>query len=106
MSDQQTEQMIKEHGADKSPRVTPEDLKANIVDVEYVKHVSTGGQVLRWAVITTKSGFAVTGDPSVSVSPANDRPQIGEKVAYENAVHKLWALMGYALKERLSAQAV
>lgn len=105
MSDQQVEQMIKAQGADKSPRVTPEGLKANIVDVEYVKHVSTGGQVLRWAVITTKSGFAVAGDPSVSVSPENDRPQIGEKVAYENAEHKLWALMGYALKERLAAQA-
>lgn len=106
MSDQITEQMIKAHGADQAPRVTPEDLKANIAHVEYVRHVSHGGKVLRWAVITTKSGFAVTGDPSVSVSPENDRPLIGEKVAYDNAVHKLWVLMGYALSENLAAQSV
>lgn len=97
--------MIKAQGADQAPRVTPEDLKENIVDVEYVKCVSKGGKVLRWCVITTKNGFAVTGDPSVSVSPENDRPLVGEKVAYDNAVHKLWSLMGYALQERLAAQA-
>ena len=101
MNDQTTEAMVKELGAT-HPRVTPEDLKANINVVEYVKHVSPSGQVLRWCVITTQSGYAVTGRPSVSVSSENDKPAIGEKVAYENALHELWPLMGYALKERLS----
>ena len=35
------------------------------------------GQVLRWAVLTTRNGFAVTGRPSVAVSPQNDRAEIG-----------------------------
>lgn len=86
-----------------APRVTPADIEANIADVEYVKHVSKGGQVLRWAVITTTSGYAVAGNPSCSVSPENDDAGIGEKVALANSKQGLWPLMGYALKEKLSA---
>lgn len=94
------EQEIKAKGLT-APRVTPADIEANITGIEYVKHISLGGQVLRWAVITTRNGFAVTGRPSVAVSPENDDASIGEKVAKANAVNELWPLMGYALKERL-----
>ena len=104
MNDQTTEQAIQAAGADKAPRVTPADIEANIVHTEIVKHVSHSGQVLRWAVLTTKNGYAVVGRPSVSVSPANDRPEIGQLVAIENARNELWPLMGYALKERLASQ--
>lgn len=31
--------------------------------------------------------------------------EIGRKIARQNAVQKLWPLMGYALKERLAGQA-
>lgn len=85
-----------------APRVTPADIAANIKAVEMVKFVSAGGQVLRWAVITTQNGFAVTGNPSASVSAENDDAEIGEKVALENAKNAMWPLMGYALKQRLS----
>lgn len=78
------------------------DLEANIQDIEIVKHISKSGQVLRWAVLTTRSGFAVTGRPSASVSAENDDQEIGEKVATENARLELWPLMGYALRERLA----
>mgnify|MGYP000228709067 CR=1 FL=1 len=98
--DDAVEQMIKAKGLT-APRVTPEDMSANIIDVEIVKHISLGGQVLRWAVLTTKSGFAVSGNPSVSVSPENDDAEIGVAVATANAKNALWPLMGYALKERL-----
>lgn len=84
-----------------APRVTPADLEANIVDIEIVKHVAKSGQVLRWAVITTRSGFAVAGEPSASVSSANDSEELGSKYAIENARRALWPLMGYALRERL-----
>jgi hypothetical protein len=102
MNDKTTEAMVNAHGLN-APRVTPADVQANIKHVEYAKHVSHSGQVLRWCVITTQSGYAVTGRPSVSVSSENDKAEIGEKVAYENAVHELWPLMGYALKERLTS---
>ena len=85
-----------------APRITPADLGANIVHTEIVKHVSRTGQVLRWAVLTTKNGFAVSGRPSASVSPENDCQDIGEAVAIENARNELWPLMGYALREKLA----
>lgn len=86
-----------------APRVTPEDMDANIVHTEIVKHVANGGQVLRWAVLTTRNGFAVTGTPSASVSSQNDDAEIGEKVAIANARNALWPLMGYELKSKLAA---
>jgi hypothetical protein len=75
-----------------APRVTPADLEAAIAHTEYVKHVSYSGQVLRWAVLTTHNGYAVTGRPSVAVSPSNDDEEIGCKVARENAKQELWPL--------------
>lgn len=97
--DSVTEQMVVAASANVAPRVTPADLEANITHVEMVKHTTLSGTVLRWAVLNTKSGYAVTGRPSACVSPANDNAEIGEKVATENAMHELWPLMGYALKE-------
>lgn len=85
-----------------APRVKLDDLNANIASVEIVKHIAPSGQVLRWAVLTTRSGYAVTGRPSVSVSSENDRAELGEQIARDNARDELWALMGYALKERLA----
>ncbi|HEY0954019.1 MAG TPA: Gp49 family protein [Roseateles sp.] len=85
-----------------APRVTPGDIEAEIVTTEFVVHVAPSGQVLRWAVLTTRCGYAVTGRPSVSVSPENDDAELGEKIARENAVNQLWPLMGYALKTRLA----
>ncbi|QOR55739.1 MAG: hypothetical protein YHS30scaffold667_35 [Phage 65_10] len=101
MNDQAVEDACIAKGLN-APRVTKDELHANIVSKEFVRHVAPSGQVLRWAVLTTKSGYAVTGRPSVSVSPANDNAEVGESVAFDNAVNELWPLMGYALKERLA----
>jgi hypothetical protein len=84
-----------------APRITVADIDASITHTEIVKHVSVSGQVLRWAVLTVRNGFAVTGDPSASVSSENDDAEIGEQVAVANAKHKLWALEGYLLREKL-----
>lgn len=84
-----------------APRVTPSDLNQNILGTEYVTHHSIGGQVLRWAVITTLNGYAVVGNPSVAVSPSNDDEEIGKRVAFENSKNALWPLMGYCLKDQL-----
>lgn len=100
MNDQAIENEIKAKGLT-APRVTLDDLNANIVHTEIVKHVSHSGQVLRWAILTAKNGHAVHGEPSCSVSPANDNQEIGEKIAIENARRNLWPLMGYALKQNL-----
>lgn len=100
-SDAGIERLIQTKGLT-APRVTPADMEANIKDMEIVKHVSVGGQVLRWVIITTANGFAVTGRPSVSVSPENDDPEIGVAVAIANAKNELWPLMGYELRSKLA----
>lgn len=89
------------HKTQTAPRVSPADIEANIVHTAIVKHISQSGQVLRWAVLTTRNGHAVTGRPSACVSPENDQQDLGEKIAIENAKSDLWALMGYALKEEI-----
>ena len=86
--DQAIEQEIQAKGKT-APRVTPADLQANIVDTEILKHVSKSGQVLRWAILTTKSGYAVVGRPSVAVSSENDREITGVAVAIENSTQEL-----------------
>ena len=85
-----------------APRITPADLDNNIVDTEIIKHVTKSGKVLRWAVLTTRNGYAVVGKPSASVSAENDNAEIGEKVAIDNARGELWPLMGYELQSKLS----
>lgn len=84
-----------------APRVTPDYLEGIIESVEYVKHVTNSGKILRWAILNMKNGFSVTGDPSAAVSIENDREDIGQKIAYVNAFDKLWALEGYALAQKI-----
>ena len=101
MNEKALEQEIQARGLT-APRITPADLDDNIADTEIVKHVTKSGKVLRWAVLTTRNGYAVVGKPSASVSPENDNAEIGEKVAIDNARGELWPLMGYELQSKLS----
>ena len=57
--------------------------------------------LLTFCVLVLRNGFTVTGE-SACASPENFDAEIGRKIARENAKQKLWPLMGYALKERLS----
>lgn len=104
MNDNQIEQEIQAKGLT-APRITPADIEANIAHTEIVKHVAPSGQVLRWAVLTTRNGFAVAGQPSASASPENDNQAIGERIAIDNAKRELWPLMGYELRSKLAAKA-
>ena len=101
MEQQQIEDTLREKGK-VAPRISKEDFENNIVHIEVVKHITHNGQILRWGVLTTKSGFAVTGKPSASVSAENDVAEVGESVAISNAKQELWALMGYHLKCQLA----
>jgi len=91
-----TEQMIQDLGADKAPRVTPEDVLAKVAQVTYYRLT----KVLTVCVIRTQNGFTVTGE-SACASPENYNQEIGEKIAYDEAFGKLYGLEGYLLKERL-----
>lgn len=58
--------------------------------------------LLTFCVLVLANGFTVNGE-SACASPENFDAEIGRKIARANAVTKIWPLMGYALKERLSA---
>lgn len=58
--------------------------------------------LLTFCVLVLRNGFTVTGE-SACASPENFDADLGRKIARQNAVNKMWPLMGYALKEKLSA---
>lgn len=60
--------------------------------------------LLTFCVLTLVNGFTVTGE-SACVSPENFSAEIGRRIARENAIAKIWPLMGYALKQRLHDEA-
>lgn len=103
-----------------APRVTLEDIEANIASEHYftamegviggeMRAGQTIGEVpnlvslglLTFCVLVLRNGFTVTGE-SACASPENFDAEVGRKMARQNAVLKMWPLMGYALKWRLS----
>lgn len=111
MTDDQIEQEIQDKGKT-APRVTPSDVEANIVGEYYFNGLDAAAascvpnhfdnlSVLTFCVLVLKNGFTVTGE-SACASPENFDAEIGRKIARQNAVQKIWPLMGYALKEKLS----
>ncbi|RZI62359.1 MAG: hypothetical protein EOP37_03385 [Rubrivivax sp.] len=104
MNDQEIEQVIQAKGLT-AARVTPADIEAAIVGTDVVVFQAPSGQVLRWGVLTMRNGFAVTGHPSVAVSPENDDVELGERIAIDNAKSALWPLLGYELKSKLAEAA-
>lgn len=123
MNDQTIEQEIQSKGLT-APRVTQDDIEANIAS----EHYFTGAEglfgaecvrkirgepvaeefsppalgLLTFCVLVLRNGFTVTGE-SACASPENFDAEIGMKIARQNAVAKIWPLMGYELKSRLPA---
>ena len=118
ISDDDIEQEIQAKGLT-APRVTPADIEANIASEFYftatdgVLGASEMGthpagrarslDLLTFCVLVLKNGFTVTGE-SACASPENFDAEIGRKIARQNAVDKMWPLMGYALKEQLNKE--
>lgn len=119
MTDNQIETEIQAKGLT-APRITPTDIGANIASEFYftategVLGSSEMGTIpagrarsldlLTFCVLVLRNGFTVTGE-SACASPDNFDPEIGRKIARQNAVAKIWPLMGYELKCRLSREA-
>ena len=119
MQDHAIEQEIQAKGLT-APRITPADIEANIAS----EHYFTGGQgatfgatdvagtpndgyppsalnLLTFCVLVLRNGFTVTGE-SASASPENFDAELGRKIARQNAIAKVWPLMGYELRSKLS----
>jgi hypothetical protein len=107
-----------------APRVTPADIEGAIASEHYFTALdgtlSDGGtgthhfyppdpavalSLLTFCVLVLKNGFTVTGE-SACASPENFDAEIGRKVARANAVNKIWPLLGYMLKDKISKEAI
>lgn len=128
-NDSAIEQEIQAKGLT-APRVTPADIEANIASEHYftaadglVNEIMSGMsgacsderleqiegaidtlKLLTFCVIVLRNGFTVTGE-SACASPENFDAEIGRKIARQNAVQRMWPLMGYALRNKLAGSA-
>ena len=101
-----------------APRVTPADIEAEIVSEHYFtafdgclgaenlspdewKTLPKPLNLLTFCVLVLRNGFTVTGE-SACASPENFNAEIGRKVARQNAVQKIWPLLGFRLRDKLS----
>ncbi len=99
-----------------APRITPSDIEANIASEHYF--TAYGGakygritrdeprdsealKLLTFCVLVLQNGFTVTGE-SACASPENFDAELGRKIARQNAVAKVWPLMGYELRSKLA----
>jgi hypothetical protein len=117
MTDDKIEQEIQAKGLT-APRITPADIESNIEkefyftanDGVFGREIQACGSpitnekslyLLTFCVLILRNGFTVTGE-SACASPENFNAEIGNKIARQNAVQKIWPLMGYELKSKLS----
>jgi hypothetical protein len=101
-----------------APRITSADIEANIAKEVYFtaadgiagaaigfesvqQIVNTEHTLLTFCVLTLRNGFTVAGE-SACASPENFDSAIGRKIARGIALNKVWPLMGYELKSKLS----
>lgn len=118
MPDQQIENEIQAKGLT-APRVTPADIEAEITHCYYFNageahrahwpdpsaadetHHSI--DLLTLCVLVLRNGFTVTGE-SACASPENFDAEIGRKIARQNAVAKIWPLLGFRLRDQLAGE--
>lgn len=75
--------------------LTPDGIKAKVKNVTYVVD-----GVLTLAIMTLENEYVVTGQ-SACADPANYDKALGEKIAFDDALKKIWPLEGYLLRQRL-----
>ena len=116
-TDREFEQMLQDKGLT-APRITPDLVQANIDSEHYFTayDAAKAGRITRdepansealklltFCVLVLKNGFTVTGE-SACASPENFDAEAGRIAARRNAENKIWPLMGYELKCRLSQE--
>ena len=115
MNDQTIEQEIQAKGLT-APRVTPQDIQEVIaeehyftaengvigatIDPDVIVAKAQPLRLLTFCVLVLRNGFTVTGE-SACASPENFDAELGRKIARQNAVAKIWPLLGFSLKQKL-----
>lgn len=78
-------------------RLTPADIDASIEYPEYWRVPNTTTTV---CALVLKNGYVVVGK-SASISMENFDEELGKKIAFDNAREQIWALAGFAIKQKL-----
>ncbi|MCR9276244.1 MULTISPECIES: Gp49 family protein [unclassified Mameliella] len=78
-------------------KLTKAHLESLVVQKTFTRPTPT----MTICVITVPGNAQVAGESNV-IDPANFDAAIGEKMAYEDAIEKLWQLEGYAIKRQSS----
>ena len=108
------EQLIQAKGKT-AARVTPADIEANIRaetyftafdgfmadDRDMTMKDADALKLLTFCVLVLRNGFTVTGE-SACASPENFDAELDRKIARQNAVSRIWPLMGYELRTKLA----
>lgn len=81
-----------------APRVTPADIEAAIKHEEFLLNGT-----LTICILTLQNGFRVTGE-SACAAPENFDASKGRELASKAAREKIWPLLGYVLREKLSKE--
>lgn len=97
-SDPEQRQAVKSIAA----RITTSSYASIASDIEANSNGVVGPELRRLTicVLVLRNGFVVTGD-SACVSMENFDAEIGRRVARQNAVNKIWPLLGFRLRDRL-----
>jgi hypothetical protein len=117
VSDQKIEQEIQAKGLT-APRVTPDDIEANIVGEHYHSPsdytIGCGFNIGHFdaekikrhtiCILTLGNGYTVVGINTGPVSAANFDVELGRKLARQKAVDQIWPLLGYELASKLAAK--
>jgi hypothetical protein len=75
-------------------RITLPEMEARIAKVSYIRL----GETVTLCHLVLDNGYSVRGE-SACVDPRNYNQPIGEKLARDQAVGKLWPLFGFMLAE-------
>ena len=60
-------------------------------------------ELLTFCVLVLRNGFTVTGK-NACANPENFNADIGRRIARENAVNKIWPLLGFRLRDKLASR--
>ena len=87
------------------PRVTPEDVEAEIVGEAYfVPDVPMLEKRVTIATLTLKNGFIVVGK-AIAAMPEYVDEEIGRAAARADAVNQIWPVLVFRLRDQLKRDA-
>lgn len=98
----------------KTPNRVPLVKIEELIAMEYI---FTGGDAIRgmglpdvksldhvtYCVLVFKNGYASIGQ-SAPADPANFNPEVGRKFAREDAIRKMWPVLGYEMCSKIAAE--